>query len=141
MFLWVSVFWRLSITKNLGSGFSESVNEVLRSFLHAYIGGLQDKKDVSEVITKCPVTYKILHNPDYLKDDAGFFFFRTNNTNKPSAILLCGDLAVWLGVEPDESIDFFGLQNDFNDAPKNNGWILRCVRWFQRNGLYKQRIV
>ena len=84
---------------------------------------------------------RFIYNPDYLKDDAGFFFFRTNNTNKPSAILLCGDLAVWLGVEPDESIDFFGLQNDFNDAPKNNGWILRCVRWFQRNGLYKQRIV
>ena len=120
LFFWISVFWRLSITKSLGEGFNESVIEKLRDCLHAYISGLQDNKDVSEVVAKCPVSYKVLYNPDYLRDDAGFFVFRTD-ANKSNAILLCGDLAVWLGVDSEKPIDFFGLQGAFNDAPKNIG--------------------
>lgn len=120
LFFWVSVFWRLSITHNLGEGFNQEANVILKDYLKAFLAGKLEKRDVAEIIEQCPITYKVLYNPDYLKDDAGFFFFKTS-ANKTSGILLCGDLAVWLGVEPDENIDFFGLQVTFQDAPINNG--------------------
>lgn len=120
LFFWISVFWRISITRHFGDWFDQPVNEVLGKSLNAYIEGKLNNKVVSETVEQCPVIYKVLYNPDYLKDDAGFFFFRTN-ASRSSAILLCGDLAVWLGVKPDENIDFFGLQGEFKDAPVNNG--------------------
>lgn len=37
LFFWVSVFWRLSVTHNLGDWFVDDINEKLRFFLYSYL--------------------------------------------------------------------------------------------------------
>ena len=81
----------------------------------------RNDEDVTKIISNCPLTYKIVVCPEFLNDNPGFFFFRTNNTHKHAA-LLCGDMAISLGLDSDWGMDFLGLQSQFLVAPANKGY-------------------
>lgn len=120
LFFWLSVIWRVSITRILGDRLSTDTEECMRTYLSSYLEQKRLGQDTSVYIQNVPFNYKILYCPDYLQKDAGFVNFKTNDTHE-SAAFICGDTAIFMG-----SVDFvrafWGLENYRDEAPVNTGF-------------------
>lgn len=127
LFFWISVVWRISITKVLGDWLSTAIENNLRIYLFSFLEQKQMGQDISALIKNTPFVYKVLFNPDYLKENAGFINFKTNDTHDCAAFL-CGDMAVFMG-SGDFIRDFWGLEEYVENAPINNGLSIenRCI--------------
>ena len=127
LFFWLSVMWRVSITRVLGDRLSTDVEDIMRTYLFSFLEQKQFEQDTSILIESTPFVYKILVSPDYLKKDAGFINFKTNDTHNCAA-LICGDMAVFMS-QKDFVCDFWGLEEYVKNAPINNGLLIenRCI--------------
>lgn len=119
LFFWLSVIWRVSITKIFGDCLSASVEENMRSCLSLFLELKQQGQDTSAYLQNIPFNYKILYCSDYLQKDAGFVNFKTNDTHN-SAAFICGDIAIFMRSD-DFVRDFWGLEKHLDKAPVNTG--------------------
>ena len=127
LFFWLSVIWRISITRVLGDWLSSDVEDSMRTYLFSFLEQKQIGQDTSDLIENTPFVYKVLFNPDYLKENAGFINFKTNDTHDCAAFI-CGDVVVFMGPK-DFVCDFWGLEEYVDNAPMNNGLLIekRCI--------------
>lgn len=127
LFFWMSVIWRISITRVLGDWLSADVEDSMRTYLFSFLEQKQIGQDTSTLIESMPFVYKVLFNSDYLKKEAGFINFKTNDTHDCAAFI-CGDIAVFMGPR-DFVCDFWGLEEYVENAPMNNGLLIekRCI--------------
>lgn len=127
LFFWMSVIWRISITRVLGDWLSTDVEDSMRTYLFSFLEQKQKGQDTSTLKESTPFVYKVLFNSDYLKENAGFVNFKTNETHDCAAFL-CGDIAVFMG-QKDCVCDFWGLEEYVENAPMNNGLLIekRCI--------------
>lgn len=127
LFFWMSVIWRISITRVLGDWLSAYVEDSMRTYLFSFLEQKQKGHDTSTIIESTPFVYKILFNSDYLKEEAGFINFKTNDTHDCAAFI-CGDMAIFMGPR-DFVCDFWGLEEYIENAPMNNGLLIekRCI--------------
>lgn len=127
LFFWLSVIWRISITRAFGDWLSAEVEDNMRFYLFSFLEQKQIGQDTSALIENTPLVYKVIFNPDYLKENAGFMYFKTNDTHDCAAFL-CGDMAVFMGSR-DFICDFWGLEEYVGNAPMNNGLLKekRCI--------------
>lgn len=126
LFFWISVVWRISITKVLGDWLSDETDEQLRNLLYKYLQQKKHNKDTKAIINSSHITYKMLFCPEFLDLDAGFINFKTNKSHN-SAAFLCGDIAVFIGEENSVQ-DFWGLEYYYNEAPINDGTLIERKR-------------
>lgn len=119
LFFWMSVIWRISITRVLGDWLSADVEDSMRTYLFSFLEQKQRGQDTSALIENTPFVYKVLFNPDYLKKEAGFINFKTNDTHDCGAFI-CGDIVVFIGSR-DFVFDFWGLEKHAEGAPINDG--------------------
>ena len=127
LFFWLSVIWRISITRVLGDWLSADVEDSMCTYLFSFLEQKQLRQDTSALLENTPFVYKVLYSPDYLKENAGFINFKTNDTHDCAAFL-CGDMAVFMGSK-DFVCDFWGLEEYVENAPMNNGLLIekRCI--------------
>lgn len=127
LFFWMSVIWRISITRVLGDWLSTDVEDSMRTYLFSFLEQKQKGQDTSTLIESTPFVYKVLFNSDYLKENAGFVNFKTNDTHDCAAFI-CGDVVVFMGPR-DFVCDFWGLEEYVDNAPMNNGLLIekRCI--------------
>lgn len=119
LFFWMSVVWRISITKVLGDWLSPDVEECMRNYLFSYLEHKKLGIDTKTIVEKMSFRYKILYCPEYLSNDAGFVNFKTNETHD-SAAFICGDTAVFIGIDSNVN-DFWGLEGYLDEATSNTG--------------------
>lgn len=119
LFFWLSVIWRVSITRILGDRLSTDTEECMRTYLFSYLEQKRLGQDTSGYIQNVPFKYKILYCSDFLQKDAGFVNYKTNDTHE-SAAFICGDIAVFMGSD-DLVRAFWGLENHLDEAPVNTG--------------------
>ena len=122
LFFWMSVIWRISITRVLGDWLSADVEDSMRTYLFSFLEQKQIGQDTSTLIENTPFVYKVLFNPDYLKENAGVIYFKTNDTHDCAAFL-CGDMAVFMASRG-FVCDFWGLEKYVGDAPINHGFLM-----------------
>lgn len=118
-FFWISVIWRISVTRILGDWLSSDVEESMRIHLFSYLEHKRLGTDTASVAEKVPFRYKILVSPEYLSNDAGFVNFKTNDTHD-SAAFICGDIAIFMGID-NQVNDFWGLEGYLDEATSNTG--------------------
>lgn len=119
LFFWLSVIWRISITRIFGDWLSSNAEDNLRSYLFLFLNLKQQGLDTSDLLSNNLFNYVLLYNPDYLKQDDGFINFKTN-TAHDCAAFICGDIVVFMGKK-DCIFDFWGLEKNIEKAPLNNG--------------------
>lgn len=71
---WLSVIWRMSVTKDYGFDLGEALNENLRLYLKSYFDVKEKSFDVTETVKTVPFRYKLLRCKDYCKSENGFLF-------------------------------------------------------------------
>lgn len=74
LFFWLSVVWRMSVTKEYGFDLGEMSNENLRLYLKSYFDVREKGLDVTETVNAVPFRYKLLRCKDYCKSGNGFLF-------------------------------------------------------------------
>lgn len=119
MFFWISVVWRISITKVLGDWLSNETEELMRTILNKYLQQRTQNKDTETIISGSSIKYRLLYCPGFLDKDAGFINYKTNAIHNCAAFL-CGDMAVFIGVG-NLFQEFWGLENYCNEAHVNDG--------------------
>lgn len=79
LFFWLSVVWRMSMTKEYGFDLGENLNEILRLYLKSYFELKEKQSNVLETVKVVPFRYKILRCKDYCKTGNGFLFAQYKN--------------------------------------------------------------
>lgn len=79
LFFWLSVVWRMSITKDYGFDLGDDLDEILRLYLKSYFDVKERNLDVSETVEKVPFRYKLLRCKDFCKNNSGFLYAKFEN--------------------------------------------------------------
>ena len=119
LFFWISVVWRISITKVLGDWLCDETEEQMRSLLYKYLQQRAQNKDTKTIVSSSSIKYQLLFCPGFLDKDAGFINYKTNAIHNCAAFL-CGDMAVFIGVDSQVQ-EFWGLEKYSYEAPVNDG--------------------
>lgn len=122
-FFWVSVIWRMSISRQFQFALPKDVEQVLGDCLHEYLDTVAKGHDVTAIVKKCNLSYKLLRCPSYLPNGLAYLGGRYWEKNGILTLTL-GDTI--LCAKFDDTVlpaDFvcFGLEEAIKSAPENNG--------------------
>lgn len=122
-FFWVSIVWRMSISKQFQFSIPSEVEEKLGRCLQEYFIAIENGNDISPIVEQCPFNYKILHSPSYLPNKLAYLGGRYWETDNLLALTL-GDTILCVKFdegEIPEDFTYLGIEKHLLAAPFNNG--------------------
>jgi hypothetical protein len=121
---WLSVFWRISISKKNGYHLNEDENELLRLLLDDNLNedcSKIDIKDVRQSINLAGISYKVLRSPDFSITNPTHMVFHPGFKEPYS--LLIDEFLLLLSFDGSYrdylTMDFFGIKLEVTKAPIN----------------------
>ncbi len=124
-FFWVSIIWRMSISKIFGfelpSELETHLGEMLNRYLDCKSNG-ESQSEINEIVKECNIAYKILRCPSFFPENSGFMeAIYSKEENILSFIL--GDTIVCFPFDKNisDSYTFWGAEKKFLEAPFNHG--------------------
>lgn len=124
-FFWISVVWRMSISKRFGFELPIELETKLGILLNQYIilkENGETQYNLNQFIKEVKIYYKILRCPSFLPKNSGFIGAIYKKEDKILSLNL-GDILVCFpfnGYIP-EDYNFFGAEKAFIDAKNNYG--------------------
>lgn len=123
---WSSIFWRMSINGKSGLRLNQEQEEVLRQILDISLkNDLSDiEHELDDIFVELEnITYKLIQCCKYSSTNATYLLLHPQFDNPYS--LLIDEYIVCLSIngsyEDYQTKDFFGLKDEINIAPINNG--------------------
>ena len=122
---WTSVVWRMSMTGDYDFKLTEDKEQELREKLSLYLnsGGKSFAQPV-------PFTYRILYCKNFCKTNGGILRASLNEDGNVLSMII-GDIAIcftWALADLPDGYTFYGLENEFREAPVNDGSAIECHR-------------
>lgn len=137
-FFWLSIVWRMSISRQFDFALPKGVELNLGECLNAYIEAVVNEKNVSEIIEKCVFSYRLLRCPSYLPNDLACLYGRFIEKNRILTYIF-GDTVLCAhfdkqNIELPQNYTFWGVENMIKSAPSNFGKNLQqCVNVENKN--------
>jgi len=122
-FFWVSVVWRLSISRQFQFALPSDIKQSLGNCLHEYMDAVATGQDVVAIVKKCKLYYRLLRSPSYLPNDLAYLGGQYCEKNGVLTLTL-GDTilcATFDNTSIPEDFSYLGLEEAIKSAPVNNG--------------------
>ncbi len=122
-FFWMSIVWRMSISKQFQFELPCDIEQSLGNCLHKYMNAITNKQDITPIIEKCNFSYRLLRCPSYLPNKMAYIGGRYRE-EKGILTLTLGDsiLCVKFDNKPfPDDFSYLGLEETIKSASVNNG--------------------
>lgn len=124
-FFWVSVIWRVSVSRLYNSKLPKDIEDNLGSSLYKYLEARTSGEDTEAVTSECCLSYSLLRCPSFSTDGSGLFFDAFDSehnlfTGTFGEIVVCAQFDRSARTLPD-GYRFYGLESFLALAPINNG--------------------
>lgn len=132
-FFWLSIVWRMSISRQFQFALSEDVESNLGECLNEYIeAAANNNRDVVRIVEKCRFSYRLLRSPSYLPN--GLAYIGGNYCEKTQTLsLTLGDTILCVNFDREnfelsQDYTYIGFEDVIKSAPANFGIISeQCV--------------
>jgi hypothetical protein len=121
LMFWISVIWRISVTKNLGIELNPDVEKHQHELIKSYFASKDKNEDVSSIINNSNCRYKIIQSDLFGENNASFISAEYNND---ILTVMLGDFLVvfaFCGKELPNDYSYFGIENKVREAIWNDG--------------------
>ena len=122
-FFWVSVVWRMSISRQFQFALPSDIEQALGDCLHEYMDAVATGQDVVAIVEKCKLSYRLLRSPSYLPNGLAYLGGRYWEKNGVLTLTL-GDTILCATFDNTSILEDFlylGLEGAIKSAPVNNG--------------------
>lgn len=124
-FFWMSIVWRMSISRQFNFQLPPDIEEHLREKLNCYINAkiANDDEAVLELIRTCSFRYRMIDSPDYLNKASGYFGGICNYDIKILSLTM-GDKILCAAFNEDalpDNYSYLGFEKELKEASINNG--------------------
>lgn len=122
-FFWVSIVWRMSISKQFEFALPEDIEQNLGECLNEYLDAVVNGKNGAAIPEKCLMSYRLLRCSSYLPDGMAYLGGRYFDVPRVLTLTL-GDII--LCITFDEKVlpadfEYLGLEDMIKSAPVNDG--------------------
>lgn len=120
-FFWLSIVWRMSISKQFYFSLPLEIEEKLGNCLHEYFNAIENNKEIAPIVEQCPFCYKILHCS---LPSSNINLYISGRTIGKNLFLTLGEFILCVKFDNEElskKVDYFGLEEYLVSAPLNNG--------------------
>ena len=122
-FFWLSIVWRMSISRQFEFALPNDIEQSLGNCLHEYMDAVVNGQDVTAIIEKCNFSYRLLRSPSYLPN--GLAYFSGRYWEKEGILTLTlGDTILCVKLDDaefPENFTYLGLEDIIKSAIVNNG--------------------
>ncbi len=122
-FFWLSIVWRMSISRQFQFALSNDIEQLLGDCLHEYMDAMANGQETDAIIEKCKFSYQLLRSPSYLPNGMAYLGGRYWE-EKGILVLTLGDTilcARFDGAEFPENFSYLGLEEVIKSAHINKG--------------------
>lgn len=122
-FFWLSIVWRMSISRQFQFALSNDIEQLLGDCLHEYMDALASGQKTDAIIEKCKFSYQLLRCPSYLPNGMAYLGGRYWE-EKGILVLTLGDTILCVrfdGVKLPEDFSYIGLEEAIKLAHINKG--------------------
>ncbi len=122
-FFWLSIVWRMSISRQFQFALSNDIEQLLGDCLHEYMDALASGQKTDAIIEKCKFSYQLLRCPSYLPNGMAYLGGRYWE-EKGILVLTLGDTILCVrfdGAKLPEDFSYLGLEEAIKSAPENKG--------------------
>lgn len=122
-FFWLSIVWRISISKLFQFALPSSTEQHLSDCLNEYLDAIAKGQDVTEIMKKCNFSYRLLRCPSYPSNKPAYLDGKYCEA-KGILILTLGDSIICVKLDNGPFPNDFshvGLEGEIKSAVLNNG--------------------
>jgi hypothetical protein len=122
-FFWVSIVWRMSISRQFEFALPEDTEKNLGECLNEYLDAVANGKNGVAIPEKCFMSYRLLHCSSYLPDGMAYLGGRYFDVTKVLTLTL-GDIILCITFDEKAlpaDFEYLGLEDMIKSAPVNDG--------------------
>lgn len=123
-FFWVSIIWRVSISKIFGFKLQDDIEQHLGKCLQEYFECVQNGRDANHIVDECNMVYRVLRCPSFFTDNDNASYLGGMPSKDANIITLTlGDIVICATFNKSSMVDYnyYGLESKLIEAPVNNG--------------------
>lgn len=122
-FFWLSIIWRMSISRQSGFALPEDIEQSFGNCLHEYMNVVSKGQDATAIAKKCNFSYRLLRSPSYLPNKLAYLGGRYWEKDGVLTLTL-GDAILCVKFDDTpfpENFTYLGLEEVIRSTPVNNG--------------------